>query len=162
MSFENNSAPLRHSNPGMVFPSNNFIIWKHIFRWFWLGVTKQAFWRFLFSCYTLNLKVYQMCSRTESATFVSVFSWGPHSPSGPHVLPTAPGGDAAIWPLKAILLTGEGHLPKPNNVAPHWIRSLETNQSFPQNLACYNLVVWKWAVFLFSYNQSQPNMKKTS
>lgn len=26
---------------------------------------------------------------------------------------------AAVWPLKGILLTGEGHLPKLNNVAPH-------------------------------------------
>lgn len=69
---------------------------------------------------------------------------------------------AAIWPLKGISLTGEGHLPKMNNVAPHWIRSLETNQSFPQNLAWHNLIVWKWALFLFSYNQSQTNMKKTS
>lgn len=66
---------------------------------------------------------------------------------------------AAIWPLKGILLTGEGHLPKLNNVAPHWIRSLETNQRFPQNLAWYNLIVWKWAVFLFSYNQSQTRKK---
>lgn len=144
----------------MVFPCNHFIR-KHIFKWFWKNTVAS---KFLFSLgltkidmLTLwSFKVYQICSRTDFATCVSVFSWGPQSfmtscasySTWRRQLP-----DTCL--LKGISLDSWGTPSKDEECSSTFTQIFKQTRAFPKT---WHYTTWSFENGLFfCFIESQPN-----